>query len=314
MGKLATLTEVSDCKSVEAVLVKSHTNWEPAVRPIAGIQEHPGSTGLTEVNGGGFNAIIRPDTMQVLGTATGRYRPNNHVAHLNRLDNLVRNGDLIPERVSVWGGGYLMAFQFRAPVLDQSIIPGDRISPFLTLAFYNDGRHGDMSFFADFRWSCTNQLGRVAKAMEGKERAYHRGDIVNRYEELLMKQIDTMKVSTAGRYESMRKLTTKMIAGRELLAYFGRSLGMENPEKAIITLMEEKEKEYKGDAKTLRDVLRCYREDNCGAPGTAWHAFNAVTRYITHDQGRNAATRSARALLGAGQTIAAKALEEAVKL
>lgn len=304
--KLATVTDVTDCKSVIEVLRKSKTDWEPAVRRISGISEHKDdTTAITGVRSK-FSAIIRPDTFEVLGTCTDRYKPNNHVAHLSRLDNMVRQGVLKPTSVSVWDVGHLMAFQFQAHALDRNIIPGDTVSPLLTLAFYNDGKHGDMSFFADFRWKCTNQLGRVAKANVGNGRAAHRGDVLSKYEEMLSRQIEEMQKSTAERYRQMTGLVERKIGGKALLQYFASSLAISEPEKVVEELYQNKE-DPKGQARIVRDVLGCYRKDDCGAPGSVWQAFNAVTRYTTHAAGRNAATRSARALLGSGQTVAERA-------
>lgn len=308
MGKLATTFDVSKCKSIMDVLSESGTAWEPSAHPINGIMEHKSSTGITSVDGHGHYAILRPDTMQVLGTASGRYRPNSHVAHLGRLDRLVRNGDLLPVNVSVWDSGKLMAFQFRSTVLDHDITKGDTVSPLLTLAFYNDGKHGDMSFFADFRWSCTNQLGRVAKAMVGNERAYHRGDVAGKYETILMEQITDLKESAEWRYKAMQDMVRKKLPGKDLLLYWAEVLSIKSPDE-VISNMYAKPGEIVGDGRTLQNVLGCYRQDDCGAPGSMWHAFNAITRYVTHVQGRSRAVRSARALLGSGQTIIAKAFK-----
>jgi hypothetical protein len=306
--KLAKVTEVNDCRSIDAVLTKSGTNWEPTVRRITAIDQ---SGALLSVQSR-FSAIVRPDTMQVLGTCTDRYRANNHVAQLTKLDGLVTNGTLVPTQVSVWDNGHLMAFQFKAMALDREIRTAetahDTVSPLLTLAFYNDGKHGDMSFFADFRWFCMNQLGMVAKANLGNSRASHRGNVQLKYEDMLMTQIADMQKGTADRYRQMQLLTTRKIGGRALLEYFAHSLAIPNV-PAVIDHLYEKKEDCKGLARNVRAVMGCYRNDDCGAPGTAWQAFNAVTRYVTHEAGRNAATRSARALLGTGQAVADRAFK-----
>lgn len=299
MGKLAEVVDVSDCKDISTVLKKSNTAWEPAVKPIAGIKEHPKSQGITVVSPEGFHAIVRPDTMQTLGICSSRYRPNSHVVHLAKLDNMVKTGALVPERVSLWDSGRLMAFQFRAPVLDAEIQTSDRVSPLLTLAFFNDGKHGDMSFFADFRWACTNQLGKVADANSGNGRAAHRGDIFGKYEEMLYARIDDMKKVSATRYQRMRTMLKRSIGGQGLVNYWTHSLF--GPEKADIVTKElfeaKPEEKLSAAAKQVKGVLAAYRGDDCGAPGSVWQAYNAITSYITHAHGRTAAARGKNALI-----------------
>lgn len=304
--KLAKTVDVSGCTTINDVLNRSNTAWEPATTKLLSTASGPVDTD--------YHAIVRPDTNQILGICSKRFKPNSHVVHLARLDNMVRNGDLKPERVSVWDSGSLMAFQFRAPSLDAAILPGDTVSPLLTLAFYNDGKHGDMSFFADFRWSCTNQLGRVAEAMEGKRRVAHRGDVHANYERHLSERILEMSGSVRERYEAMRKMAQKPLeSGGALLEYWGRSIGVKAEEAASLERWDG-EADLTPGQKHLQAVLGEYREDATPAPGTVWQAYNAVTRYLTHTVGRSAATRQRRALMGTYQPQMKTAFEEAARL
>lgn len=305
MSKLAETVDVSGCTTINDVLNRSHTAWEPATSKLSQTASGPVDTD--------FHAIIRPDTNKILGICTKRFKPNSHVVHLARLDNMVRQGDLKPERVSIWDSGSLMAFQFRAPNLDATILPGDSVSPLLTLAFYNDGKHGDMSFFADFRWSCTNQLGRVAAAMEGKKRVAHRGDVHGNYEKYLAERIQEMGSHTAARYEVMKKMAQRELVGEDVLFFWQNSLDFRsNPARELIGW--DGKASLSSEAKQLQAVLGDYREDPTAAPGTVWQAFNAVTRYLTHTAGRNAATRSRRALMGNYEPLMKRAFTEAEAL
>jgi hypothetical protein len=306
MSKLAQVVEVADCSTITEVLSKSNTAWEPQTARVTGL-----ATGTVTSD---FHAIIRPDTNQTLGICTKRYKPNSHVVHLARLDNMVRHGDLKPERVSIWDHGMLLAYQFRAPVLDAEILPGDSVSPLLTLAFYNDGKHGDMSFFADFRWACTNQLGRVAAAMEGKKRTAHRGDVHGNYEKAMTDRISEMSQQARSRYEAMKKMAQKDLTnGDNILFFWQNSLDLRsNPARELMGWNGTDD--LSSEAKQLQQVLGCYREDPTNAPGTVWQAYNAVTRYLTHNVGRNAATRSRRALMGTYDQLQQKAFEEGTRL
>lgn len=303
MGKVANFVEVNGCKCIAEVLEKSGTDWEPDVKPIASLTGQQGA-----VDSNRWRAVYRPDTGQVLGCVTNRYNVNSHVYHVAKLDRLVRNGDLVPAYVSVWDNGRMLSFQFRAPVLDMAITEHDKVSPLLTLAFFHDGKGGDMSFFSDFRWFCKNQLGKVADANKGNGKAYHRGDVSGAYDDMMVKRISELGSSLQSRYAAMRQMTGKPLGGRKLLDYFSQSLGVENAITVVDDLWRDPNN-IKGEGKRIKEVLYSYREDETEAPGTVWQAFNGVTRYVSHVQGRNDATRSARALLGPGQDIAARAFQ-----
>lgn len=312
MSQKATVVSVRNCKNITEVLQASDTAWEPVASPVAATQERTGEA-FKPIKSGGFHAILRPDTMEALGICSSRYKPNSHVVHLARLDNMVRNGDLCPERVSVWDSGRIMAFQFSLPVLDAEIVTGDRVSPLLTLAFFNDGKHGDMSFFSDFRWACTNQMGMVCKANAGNGRAQHRGNVHATYEKLLSERIDEMKSVSSVRYQNMRRMLKQSIGGKALLSYFAVALGVPTMEESVDAV-------YKNEAttpheKAILGVLDAYREDDAGAKTTVWQAYNAVTRFMTHKVGRTSAARSRNVMFSKeSQEVLARAYEGAARL
>jgi hypothetical protein len=310
-SKIAKNTDVSECVSISEVLQKTDTGWEPVVKSIAAVQGD--STDTVAIQPMGYRAIVRPDNGTMLGCVTDRYRPNSHVYHVGKLDTLVRNGDLRPAFVSVWDGGRVIAYQFRATLLDMTIRDGDKVSPLLTLAFFHDGKGGDMSFFADFRWFCKNQMGSVAKANTGNAKAWHKGNVMGNYDDMLMRQIASMQTDLKPRYDAMRRMAENSVGGRNLLAYFARSFGMVDPDKSVNELWTAPS-EAKGDAGILKKVLHAYREDDCGAPGSIWQAYNAMTRYLSHEAGTSPATRAARVLLGSDQKVLGEAYNEATKL
>jgi hypothetical protein len=302
VGKIANVVDVSECTSIQQVLTKSGTDWEPIlVRPTYGEFQRVEE----DFDPGSFRAIVNPSTKNALGFVKGKYRTQSHTEQLNMLQPSVTNGIFVPQSVSVWDDGAAIAYQFRVTVLEK-LREGIGTSPLLTLAFFHDGKGSDMAFFADFRWFCKNQMGMVADITKGLSRARHCSGNRITYQDIMADQVKALEGVVMPRYNQYARMMGNGLTGKPLLSYFGESLGMKEPGKVVDELYAEPQKP-KAEAKTLKEVLAAYREDKTEAPNSVWHAFNGVTRYITHNQGRNPATRAARALLGPGQATIGRA-------
>ncbi len=307
MSKIAKSTDVSACESIDAMLQASQTDWDPeTVDAGVSVTDRQGRP----INGGGYRAIIRPDSSTALAFVGERYRVNSHRRQLAELEPFVRAGDLIPSNVSVWDNGALLAFQFRCPDLDMVIRGRDVVSPLLTLAFCYGFKLADSAFFSDFRWFCKNQLGQVAKV--STDRVKHRGDVVGRFGEVMGTRLAGLKGELADRYRAMRLMIERPLGGRALVEYVGASLGAtpEEVDRAWVMPADE----LTGTAARIPEVLECYQVDTCDAEGTVWQAYNAVTRHQTHKVGHNDLTRARRMMFGAGQTVANQAFVEAARL
>ncbi len=307
-GKLAKVWDIVGATSIQDVLQQSHTDWDIQSHKAWVSTESQQGVPSTIVDHGGHQVLVRPDSNTALAFVSERYRANSHRRQLYSLDGLVTSGQIVPATVSVWDNGAVLAYQFRCPELDMTIQGRDVVSPLLTLAFSYGFPLADTAFFADFRWFCKNQMGRVAKLTE--ERVSHRGDVSNKYVEVLQRRVQELKGELVGHYADMRGLLEKPVRGPMSLAqYFGASLGLK-PE--VIDAAWVNPEEAKGPAKQIAEVLDCYLADDCGAPDTMWQAYNAVTRYQTHNHGRNEATRQRVNLLGAGNAVMNRAMALAV--
>lgn len=312
--------EVSGCKSIAEVLDVSGTNWAPTAQPAA--FSMPDEAGNIYDDADGFQAIVRPDTRAVLGMVRGKYKTQDHRAQLFQLDGLVSSGELVPENVNIWDRGEMLAYQFRAPKLDMLVDGGglkDMVSPLLTLAFFHNGQGSDLAFFADFRWFCKNQMGKVASLNKGNERAVHKGENAAKYADMIHSHIEELGGALQGRYAAMRKMRdVRLPTGEPLYRYWAAAMGCNDP-KLIAEECTGKSVTGKlsSEAKSVQAIGASYMADDCGAPGTLWHAYNAVTRHLTHGSLREtetgAARRLQRALLGPGKEFTS-AFFEALKL
>ncbi len=306
MGKIAEIVDVTGCNSIEHMLRQSHTDWD-----IESLAAGHSEQGRGKVESAGFRALVRPDTNTALAYVGARYRTNSHRLQLGKLDHAVRSGMLLPQSVSVWDNGAILAYQFRVPELDSNIIGTDRVSTLLTIMHSYGFRVADMAFFCNFRAFCKNQMGAFAR-MCGEDRVRHRGDVETRFGDMLGKRITELGGEVKSRTETMRLMTGKSLSGRALAEYFGESVGATKAEidQAWIAPPED----LRGTASKIPEVLECYAADDAGAAGTVWQAYNAVTRYGTHKSGRNEANRQRTMLMGAGGVMAARAWAGAAQL
>ncbi len=313
MGKIADTFNVSGAKDSDMVLALSGTDWEPETYQV-------GAVGKSAT--GPFKCIVNPTNDQIMGTVRGRWQANSHVESIRSLDSLIRQGTILPHNVSVWDHGAIIAYQFSVPELNMVIRAKDVVSPLFTLAFWHDGKGGDRAFFADFRWFCKNQLGQVSKLSEGSVR--HGSTIRERYTELLTERIGDIRTDLGDRYKAMQAMTAKELVGKPMLSYMARHVGVD---QAVIdmaynvgdgsfsaTLPDSVGRSEKAQHKVVLEALDCWDIETEEEGKTVWAAYNAVTRYLTHCQGRNEAGRSQRMLLGQGSDLANKAFEEAVEL
>lgn len=307
MTKIATRYDVTDCTTPEQLLAKCGLNWEPqlanasyaSLAPIVG--KNP------------FRAVVNPTTGDALAYASSRFKPNSHVKVVNDIWPLVAHGSATPQNVSVWDGGGRIALQFRCPDLDVRVGPKSLISPLLTLVVNHDAASADRGFFCDFDYWCKNQAGMVAKVQGDGVR--HSSTVITRYEDLVESRIRSLRGGMGDRYATMKLMAESplQLRGVELVSYFARAMDIA-PTSVQETFRAAQEGEVlSADGKVLKALVGEWRHDDHGVPGSAWHAYSAVTRYTTHTEGRNEATRLQRAMLGS-QDRYVRAFTEAAAL
>lgn len=307
MSKIATRYDVTDCKSAADILTKCGLMWEPELRPAAYIGDQQAETS------DGFRAVVNPVSGKALAYTGPRFRPNSHVKTVNDMEPLMLSGSITPHHVSVWDGGGKIALQYRCPELDVTVGAKSIISPLLTLVINHDSAGSDRSFFADFDFWCKNQAGLVAKIAGDGVR--HSGQILQRYEDLVEQRILSLKGGLGDRYLTMRKMadSPRQLRGKDLVSYFARVMDFE-PQSVDNTYRAAHEGEVlSAEGKVLKAMVADWRSDDHGVPGSVWHAYSAVTRYTTHTEGRNEATRALRALTGA-QDRYIRAFQEAAQV
>lgn len=299
MSKIATRYDITTCTSAADILAKCGLDWEPEMRKVE-----------STYNCDKFRAVVNPRTNTALAVTGERFRPNSHMKVVNDMEVLMRHGSITPHSVSVWDNGGKIALQYRCPDLDVSIGARSIISPLLTLVVNHDSAGSDRSFFADFDFWCKNQAGMVAKIAGDGVR--HSGNVITRYEDLVEQRILSLKGGIGDRYLTMKRMADSpvQLRNKDLVSYFARAMDFA-PQSVEDTYKVALEGEVlSAEGKVLKALVADWRADDHGVPGTVWHAYSAVTRYTTHTEGRNEATRALRALTGA-QDRYVRAFQEA---
>ncbi len=311
MSKIANRFNVTECKTAEQLLLKCGLMWEPELRK-AGYSD-PSVTDARTTGCDAFRAVVNPSTGLALAFAGTRFRPNSHIKVVNDTWGLVDAGHATPQNVSVWDGGARIAIQLRCHDLDVQVGPKSVISPLLTLVVNHDAEGSDRGFFADFDYWCKNQAGMVAK-IQG-EGVRHSATVLSRYQDLLEDRIRSLRTNVGDRYQAMKRMADgpRRLTGRDLLVYFGRAMNIAPEIVAEQSRAALQGEVLSADGKVLKALVGDWKADDHGVPGTVWHAYSAVTRYTTHTEGRNEATRLQRAMLGA-QDRYSRAFTEAARV
>lgn len=303
MGKIAKIVETQFSNTIEGMLNASGTNWDAKLVP-ARLSDSPSPAT------GGFNAIVRGDSGTPLAFVSERFRPNSHRQQLQALSPLVESGLIKPASVSMWDNGAILAYQFSVPSLEIAVGGTDKVSHLLTLMYSYGFKVADMAFVAGFRAFCKNQMGAFAR-LAGDDKVRHRGDVVGKYADILRKRISELTGEVQERGQLMAAMGERMLTAKATLDYIGQSIGVTQAdvERAYVSTSEELHAGGPSDAgpRRILDVIDCYKQDNCGAEGSVWHAYNAVTRYTTHKYGKNDASRMRSVMMGQGAAVNARA-------
>ena len=296
--KVSVITDVSSATSVQDITRLSGTDWEVLNVParLEGSEET-----------GGFSALVRSDTRTPLAFVSERFRATSHRRQLSVLSGLLEAGIITPAQVVSWDNGAVLAYQFRIPRMEALVAPGgssaEHISTMLTMFFSHGYRMSDMTLLTGYRESSSSHMGRFC-SLDGA-RVAHRGETNMLSASELSGHIDSLAAAAMDRRGLMNSMANKEMGPRALLDFVGYALGAsdEDCDKAWVSAPED----LTGLSERIPQVLECWQNDECGAPGTVWQALNAVATYTTHVAGRNAPSRLRSALLGANSQVLARA-------
>lgn len=298
--------------AVEA-LVESGLDWRVRVEPVVVENaEWRRSDAEGKVPGG---AIIRESDSKVLGYAGPRY----HVVQNSTLfavgEALVEAGSRWETAGSLYGGRRVWALLRLEDAKD--VGGGDLVVPYLLLANAHDGSRAAECLLTSVRVVCRNTF-RIATraAAEGSFRFIHSASV-----EARLVQAGDVLLAARKRWAAFCAASEKARAARmgeaERLAFVASALALPGTDPKV--------GDWTGQARRKLEVAKaCLAMEReaaaaTGDPGSVWEAFNAVTRFTTHEQtvrGKGTSAEAERrieaATWGDGATIASEAWKSAL--
>ena len=257
------------------------------------------------------HAIVRGDTMDVLGTVGDRYQIVQNDQVLDILAPVVDGGEgVIHTMGNLWGGKSVWAL-VKLPESVDVTGHGDVSDSYLLLTTTHDGSGKVRARFTKTRVVCQNTL---TAALGGKVKHEVALRHTTNVHDRLAQAAQVMGM--AHRYhaqldEAMKSLANKPMTATETYGYINTVL-----EDVFKSSQEGKTKTR---AKNILDKVYALVEEGKGADlpgvrGTAWGALNVITEYVDHHKGyHNPDTAFFNiALGGEGSKVKERALEVAL--
>ena len=192
---------------------------------------------------------------------------------------------------------------------DADIVSGDQVSGYLLTCTSFDGSLARRIQFTPTRVVCWNTL---SAAIGGAEKARtfktkHTKNMKERVSNALL-QINMAKQDFSSSVEVYKDLARTKMGDAAQEQYFKDVIIGQNVDQAKASEKLKAKVRYVIDTRDARrevEMIPAMR-------GTAWEGYNAVTRYLTHDYGRNQDTRLAGQWYGGSKKVNDMALQRAI--
>lgn len=297
-------------------------------------------------------AVRRKDSRAVVGDSVGpKYRPLQNAEAFTWFQPFVDSGLASLETAgSLWDGRKVWVLA-RINRQDSEIMPGDSVAKFLLLSNSHDGTSAVRCGYTPIRVVCNNTLtiahsDRAAALLRIRHTASMRDGLSKAQE--LIEAADTAFEETA---DLFRGLAKRSITGSEFNDYVKSTLELGTDDKGHLhtkgaNILRTLVDNLCENQQITRELLAAHRErevveteahatvgaslldsmlanlesgrgqaETQGPSGpTWWHAYNAVTEYLTHQRGKTAESRLDSSWFGSGAATNAKALQTALAL
>lgn len=196
------------------------------------------------------------------------------------------------------------------------VVKGDEIEGYLVVVCGFDGSMSYVALLTNIRAVCANTVR--AAILGGKEStAYfklrHTKNIRNRVmnaAELIAKAMESYEAGM----ETYKALAAKKMDAQQMITYVENVFIDEELKKKLAEENKQPSSQLQAKVERVLDLLT-EQEGYDLIPaihGTAWQAYNAVTQYLTHEQGRTDETRLHNQWFGPAATLNNRALELAL--
>lgn len=315
--------------TAEEAIRAAGLDWDVALCPVsADVLGDDGATELVSVPN--YRAVRRVSDGRIYAVVSDGFRPLQNREAFGFFDGMIASGSAEYETAGALRDGARIWVLVKLALPHAEIVPGDRVDAYALLSNSHDGSLAVRAGFTNVRVVCSNTL--AASHSQGR---YIRIKHTTNVKENLDVVRDTMHVARRTfetTVEQYRRLADVGINQDDFRAYVAEVFApeekpaIEESESALTARLlggavqnettEQATDRLLGRApRNIEKVTECF-ESGAGhelAGKTLWGAYNAVTEYVQHVRGNDAAKRLDSAWFGQGDKVNVRALSLALK-
>lgn len=292
---------VSPGIGTEEMINEAGLNWMADLQPL-----------ITTVNGkqiavDSHKAVVRSSDGRVLGVVGSMYRPLQNSEAFKFFDPFIESGLAQYEVAGSLRDGKRIWVLAKITGKPMEIVKDDIVNKYILLSNGHDGTLSVRAGFTGVRVVCNNTMHMAHTSAESKLiRLRHNVNVVKSLDTIseIMNLANQSFDATAEQYKFLAKHTVSV---KELQKFIN----------IVLDLKLTKEKEFK-ESKALATVVNIFDHPRGGqikgATGTWWAAYNAVTEFFTHENGKTADNRMSSVWFGRNAKRSADALATAMKM
>jgi phage/plasmid-like protein (TIGR03299 family) len=253
-------------------------------------------------------AIVRSDG-KVLSVMSDRYGVVQPYDVFQCFEPLIEAGLVELEAGGSLKDGKKMWALGKVKGADAEILPGDRIKAYLLFHTSFDGSCKLGAGLTGVRVVCANTLASAQSAGLSHTTKHTKG--VKDRLDAIAADLEQVIKSWAHNVELYRTLAEKKVTKTAQQEYIVKVIAPE-----LLDDKKEVHTKTKNKVRFVLDMLDYQRGKELvpAAIGTAWQAYNAVSEYLTHENGRDADSRVDSQYFGEGARLNSKALDLALSM
>lgn len=301
--------KLSNPRSCEEAIIQAGADWKVELRSLFITENTEGTVTIGER--APAKAVLRVNndgTSQILSVVGLRYRTLQNTVAFNFFDDYVQSNYATLETAGILAEGRRVWILAKLTGGGAEIVPNDSVDMYLLLSNSHDGSSPVRLGFLPLRRLSQSTLSSVnSKALTKLLRIRHTGKI----EDNLCHIRNAMNIVNArfeATVEQYRALTRRRVAKKDLEKYV----------EILFAQEDNGEKKDQPNQKRIEAITELFNSgkgnDLTGVEGTWWAAYNAVTEYLSWQNGRNTDSRLTSLWFGEGQKLNDKALVTASKL
>lgn len=285
--------------SVEEAITLAGLDWRVKLCPLFA-KDDPAVTPSVPVE---HFAAMRDSDSSILGVVGPAFVPLQNKDAFQWFQPLVESGAFTIEAAGSLRQGKRVWILAKAPGMSGDVIPGDEVSQYLLLAHGHDGTLSIRCGYTAVRVVCQNTLTAAVDSDQSKlVRIAHRASAQVALEGVrgLILAGQTQFQELMGKLTELAKHNCTTGTLHALVREVFAPGGTQDDVPRIVSRCEELFESGRGT-------------DHPGVRGTLWGAYNAITEYLTHEQGRTPDSRVESAWFGKAGENARRALEVSLR-